>query len=715
MASLNPDQIKAVHANESAVLVLSGAGTGKTRVIVEHIIWLINEMGISPERILAVTFTNKSAGEMKKRVLARINQTEKQPWVGTFHSFGLQFLRKYASHINLKNNFILIDDDDQISLLKKILKSNPILLEQFTPRDVQVWISRYKQNISEPKDSKITPPNSHFLKLWDIYQNTLYSQSMVDFDDLISLPVKILEEHSSIRERMHHYFTDILVDEFQDTNHAQFRLVQALKGTHNRVFVVGDEDQCIYSWRGSDLNNILNFPQIFPGTAIYRLEQNYRSTKNILLLANKLVEHNENRLGKKLWTKNDEGKKVQFYWANTDEEEAEWIANDIQKNQYPLEEVAILFRTNHQSRPFEESFRKRGIPHIVIGGIRFYARKEIKDIIAYLRLITNEEDDDAFRRIVNVPPRNLGQVSLQQIEVYAKQRQKPLFHVLQFIEHDETFPLRIRKSIKEFVDLINEVKLVSKEKTVGEIVKYLLEKINYWEYINNIAEKEGKDREKSIHEFITICEQNSAKEKSLLEFLQEFALLSDFDTQQPQKNAIHLLTCHSAKGLEFNYVYLTGLEEGLFPYLDEDDPYADIEEERRLCYVAMTRARKRLVLSGSASRLYYGRLISDRLMSRFLLEMDLKNVEVYGIKKNMETKKVMNSVPEKKLSPIKEKEKGEYRLGTRVRHAKFGYGVVLNTEGSGDKMRVRVRFESGKIAVLVVNMAPMEIIERRKN
>ncbi|HOQ33640.1 MAG TPA: 3'-5' exonuclease [Candidatus Hydrogenedens sp.] len=714
MASLNPDQINAVHAYEPAVLVLSGAGTGKTRVIVEHIIWLINEKGISPEQILAVTFTNKSAGEMKKRVLARINQTEKQPWVGTFHSFGLQFLRKYASYINLKNNFILIDDDDQISHLKKILKSDPILLEQFTPREAQVWISRYKQNISEPKDSPITPPNSHFLKLWDIYQDTLQSQGMVDFDDLISLPVKILEEHSTIRERMHYHFTDILVDEFQDTNHAQFRLVQALKGSHNRVFVVGDEDQCIYSWRGSDLNNILNFPKIFPDTTIYRLEQNYRSTKNILLLANKLVEHNENRLGKKLWTQNDEGDKIKFYWATTDEEEAEWIANDIQKNQYPLEEVAILFRTNHQSRPFEEAFRKRGIPHIVIGGIRFYARKEIKDIVAYLRLLTNEEDDDAFRRIINVPHRNLGQVSLQQMEVYAKQKQKPLFHVLRFIEHDETFPMRTRKSIKEFVDLIDEIKLVSKEKTIGDTVKYLLEKTNYWEYINNIAEKEGKDREKSIQEFITICEQNSMKEKSLLEFLQEFALLSDIDTQQPQKNAVHLLTCHSAKGLEFNYVYLTGLEEGLFPYLDEDDPYADIEEERRLCYVAMTRARKRLILSGAASRLYYGRVIPDRLMSRFLFEIDLQNVEVYGIKKNVENNKTIH-LPDKKMLPTKEEKKREYRLGTKVRHAKFGYGVVLNTEGSGDKMRVRVRFDSGKIAVLLINMAPMEIIKRKKN
>ncbi len=715
MSSLNPEQINAVQADSPAVLVLSGAGTGKTRVIVERIVWLINEKKVPPERILAVTFTNKSAGEMKRRVLARIPPTNTQPWVGTFHSFGLQFLRRYAQFVNLKNEFILIDDDDQIALLKKILKSDPILLEQFTPREAQVWISRYKQNIAEPNNSAITPPNSHFQKLWDIYHETLHSQNMVDFDDLISLPVKILEENNTIKERMNNYLMDILVDEFQDTNHAQFRLVQALKGPDNRIFVVGDEDQCIYSWRGSDLNNILNFKDIFPNTTICRLERNYRSTKNILQLANQLVEHNENRLGKRLWTKNEEGEKVQFYWANTDEEEAEWIADDIQKHQYPLEEVAILFRTNQQSRPFEEAFRRRGIPHIVIGGIRFYARKEIKDIIAYLRLITNEEDDDALRRIINIPPRNLGQVSLQQIEEYAKQRQKSLYQVLKFIEHDETFPLRARKSIKEFVNIIDELKLFSKEKNIGETVKYLIEKIDYLDYINNIAEKEGKDRQQIVQEFITICEQNSSKGKTLLEFLQEFALLSDLDTQQSPGNAVYLLTCHSAKGLEFDYVYVTGLEEGLFPYLDEDDPYADMEEERRLCYVAMTRARKRLVLTGSASRVYYGRVLPNRVASRFLLEMGLQNVEIYGKMKSKEQRPEMVSISESNMVSAKEEKKKEYRLGVRVRHAKFGYGVVLNTEGSGDKMRVRVRFDTGKIAVLVVKMAPMEIVERRKN
>ncbi|HOV33479.1 MAG TPA: UvrD-helicase domain-containing protein, partial [Candidatus Hydrogenedens sp.] len=429
MSSLNPDQIKAVCSDNSAVLVLSGAGTGKTRVIVEHIIWLINEKKVPPQRILAVTFTNKAADEMKKRVLSKIPNSDKQPWVGTFHSFGLQFLRRYSAYAGLKSNFILIDDEDQISLIKKILKADPILLEQFTPRGAQVWISRYKQNISDPTNNTIIPPNPHFPKLWDVYNDYLQSQSLVDFDDLISLPVKILGENSSIQDKIQNYFTDVLVDEFQDTNYAQFRFVQALKGHHNRIFVVGDEDQCIYSWRGSNLNNILNFAETFPETSVFRLEQNYRSTKNILLLANKLVEHNENRLGKKLWTQNEEGEKIQFYWAKTDEDEAEWIANDIQKNQYPLEKIVILFRTNHQSRPFEEAFRRRGIPHIVIGGIRFYARKEIKDIIAYLRLLTNESDDDALRRIINIPHRNLGETTLKQIEEYAKQKKVPLFQV----------------------------------------------------------------------------------------------------------------------------------------------------------------------------------------------------------------------------------------------------------------------------------------------
>ncbi len=719
MSSLNPDQIKAVCSDNSAVLVLSGAGTGKTRVIVEHIIWLINEKKVPPQRILAVTFTNKAADEMKKRVLSKIPNSDKQPWVGTFHSFGLQFLRRYSAYAGLKSNFILIDDEDQISLIKKILKADPILLEQFTPRGAQVWISRYKQNISDPTNNTIIPPNPHFPKLWDVYNDYLQSQSLVDFDDLISLPVKILGENSSIQDKIQNYFTDVLVDEFQDTNYAQFRFVQALKGHHNRIFVVGDEDQCIYSWRGSNLNNILNFAETFPETSVFRLEQNYRSTKNILLLANKLVEHNENRLGKKLWTQNEEGEKIQFYWAKTDEDEAEWIANDIQKNQYPLEKIVILFRTNHQSRPFEEAFRRRGIPHIVIGGIRFYARKEIKDIIAYLRLLTNESDDDALRRIINIPHRNLGETTLKQIEEYAKQKKVPLFQVLREIEHNEIFPLRTRKSVANFVHLIDEIKLYSKEKPIGETVKFLLEKTGYLDYINEMAQKEGKDRERSIQEFIVICEQYATKGKTLLEFLQELALMTDLDTSQPKQNAIHLLTCHSAKGLEFDYVYLTGLEDGLFPYLDEDDTATDLEEERRLCYVAMTRARKKLVLSGSASRLYYGRVIPDREMSRFLFEMDLKNLEVYGIEDKKEIKKEqkkdVETYSEQKNDYEKKGKEQNYWVGSKVWHAKFGYGVVLNTEGKGSKMKVKVRFDSGKIAVLMANMAPMEIIERRKN
>ncbi len=719
MSSLNPEQINAVCSDKSAVLVLSGAGTGKTRVIVEHIIWLINEKKVSPQRILAVTFTNKAADEMKRRVLSKIPNSDKQPWVGTFHSFGLQFLRRYATYIGLKNNFILIDDDDQISLIKKLLKADPILLEQFTPRGALAWISRYKQNISDPTNNTIIPPNPHFPKVWDLYNDYLQSQNIVDFDDLISLPVKILEENSSIRDKIQNYFTDVLVDEFQDTNYAQFRLVHALKGPYNRIFVVGDEDQCIYSWRGSDLNNILNFTETFPGSFVFRLEQNYRSTQNILLLANKLVEHNENRLGKKLWTQNEEGEKIQFYWAKTDEDEAEWIANDIQKNQYPLEKVAVLFRTNHQSRPFEEAFRRRGMPHIVIGGIRFYAKKEIKDIIAYLRLLTNESDDDALRRIINVPHRNLGETSIKQIEEYARQKKSTLFQLLREIEHNEIFPLRTRKSVTNFVHLIDEIKLYSKEKPIGETVKYLIEKTGYLDYINEVGQKEGKDREGSIQEFIVICEQYATRGKTLLEFLQELALMTDLDTTQPKQNAIHLLTCHSAKGLEFDYVYLTGLEDGLFPYLDEDDTATDLEEERRLCYVAMTRARKKLVLSGSASRLYYGRVIPDRDMSRFLFEIDLKNLNVYGIEDKKETKREQkNDVKSYSGQETDFEKKGkeqDYGVGSKVWHAKFGYGVVLNTEGKGGKMRVKVRFDSGKIAVLVANMAPMEIIERRRN
>ncbi|MCX8066097.1 MAG: UvrD-helicase domain-containing protein [Candidatus Hydrogenedentes bacterium] len=721
MRALNPAQLSAVRASEPAVLVLAGAGTGKTRVIVERIIWLIVSENVPPNRILAVTFTNKAADEMKTRIYNELSNKEVFPWVGTFHSFGLHFLRRYTPFIpNLREGFVVFDEDDQVSLMKRVFKENPILSEQFLPREAVKIINGFKQRIISPKDLPEFRNNVDLITLWDSYHKYLRDANAVDFDDLISLPVVLLEENNSIKERLRNFYLEILVDEYQDTNHAQFRLLQALKGERNRIFVVGDEDQCIYSWRGSELDNILNFERHFDGAKIYRLEQNYRSTKNILISANNLVSHNRFRIGKKLWTENEPGEKISFYWADSDVDEAEWVINDILKHNYPLNCVAILFRTNNQSRPFEESLLKRNIPYVFIGGIKFYARKEVKDLLAYLRIVSNEEDDDAVRRVINVPHRDIGQATLQKIEEYAKLRNSHLMKVMREIEYDHTFNARARQAIVNFIRLIDEIKLHSIQSDIGEVVKFIVDKTGYWDYVKSISHKEGYEKDKIVMEFISVCDQNKKHYNSVTEFLQSFSLMTDIDLKEVPSRAIQLLTCHSTKGLEFDYVYLTGMEEGLLPYL-EDEEFIDlnnpkeIEEERRLCYVAMTRARKRLVITGASKRQIFGRTLNTRQISRFIFEMGFDKLEVLRVPsaRSPYEEDIKEDFVECEKREVDDSPK--YKMGTRVWHAKFGYGIVLNTEGKGDKMKARVKFDSGRTAVLMVSMAPMEIVERRKN
>lgn len=720
MSLLNPAQLSAVKASEFAVLVLAGAGTGKTRVIVERILWLIEEQKVPPNRILAVTFTNKAADEMKQRILCAIgNEKESLPWIGTFHSFGLQFLRRFSSYLpELKENFIVFDEDDQVSLMKRVLKDNPALAEHFTPREAVKIISGFKQKILTPLEDHRFNNNLPLIELWDCYHKALRENNAVDFDDLISLPVMILEKNEILKERVRNFYSDILVDEYQDTNHAQFRLLQCLKGSGNRIFVVGDEDQCIYSWRGSELSNILKFDEHFEEAKIYKLEQNYRSTKNILALANDLVANNRLRIGKNLWTANEVGEKVSFYWADSDVEEAEWVIEDILTHKYPFNSVAILFRTNNQSRPFEEALLRRNIPYVFIGGIRFYARREVKDLLAYLRIISNEDDDDAIRRIINVPHRDIGLATLQKIEEYANLRGSHLLKVMREIEYDHTFSGRVRQAISNFVRLIDEIKFYSTQNNIGDLIKFIVDKTGYLEYVKAQSQKEGSDRDKIVMEFISVCNQSSNQSKSVTEFLQTLSLMTDLDLKTVPSQAVQLLTCHSTKGLEFDYVYLTGMEDGLLPYVEDEEciDLEELEEERRLCYVAMTRARKRLVLTGASTRQIFGRTLKDRQISRFLFEIGLEKLDILKTFKDKDSSKEDNTkkdIGESVNKPVDATAK--YRTGTRVRHAKFGYGIVLNTEGKGDKMKVRVKFDSGRTAVLMVSMAPMEIIERRKN
>lgn len=707
MISLNAEQTAAVTAPDGPALVLAGAGSGKTRVIVERMLWLIEERGVDPRRLLAMTFTNKAADEMRQRIAERLGVERVPCWMGTFHSFGLYVLRREIEQLGRPGHFTVFDDADQLSLMKRLVKALPGSYARVTPRGALEYISSLKQRVARPEtEAPAGSEEETYLTLWNQYHDALTGANAVDFDDLLALTVRLFEEHETVRAKYERRFPHVHVDEYQDTNHAQYRIIRALCKDHKNVFVVGDEDQSIYAWRGADIRNILDFERDFPNARVYRLERNYRSTAPILDAANAVVAHNRARLGKRLWTALTEGEKPRFYRAEDAEEEARWVVNDIVARGAPLNEVAVLFRTNAQSRLLEEACSRRGLRCIVLGGIRFYSRKEIKDVLAYLRLIVNPADDVSLTRVLNVPPRGIGSATLEHIEEYAAARKAPLFQVLREIGADTTFSARARESAGGFVHLIDDLASAAATSPVAPLVEKLIEAIGYRDYVRQSDEKDFRARLEIVDEFVVSCRQFDAQGgKTLVEFLQERALLSDVDEWDKQLPAVALITCHNAKGLEFDHVYVAGLEDGLFPFVSEFDDHRDIEEERRLCYVAMTRARSSLTLTAAASRMLYGRTHNDREVSRFVCEIGRERLQVpYGAARK--------DAPRSAAAP--RAEASAIRTGAHVRHAQFGPGTVLYTTGSGDRLRARIRFKTGRTATLMVSQAPIEILEGRK-
>lgn len=708
MTSLNPEQTAAVTAPDGPSLVLAGAGSGKTRVIIERMLWLIEERGVDPRRLLAMTFTNKAASEMRQRIAGRLGVDRVPCWMGTFHSFGLYVLRREIEQLGRSAQFTVFDDADQLSMMKTLVKALSGSFARVTPRGALDYISSLKQRVETPE---LEPPAASeeeaYVALWNLYHDALLRANAVDFDDLLTLPVRLFEEHESVRAKYERRFSHVHVDEYQDTNHAQYRVIRALCKDHKNAFAVGDEDQSIYAWRGADIRNILDFERDFPNARVFRLERNYRSTAPILEAANAVVANNRERLGKRLWTDQASGEKPRFYQAEDAEEEARWVVNDIVSSGAPLNEVAVLFRTNAQSRLFEEACSRRGLRCVVLGGIRFYSRKEIKDILAYLHLIVNPADDVSLTRVINVPPRGVGSATLEHIAEYAAARRAPLFQVARDIGGDTTFSARAREAIGQFVHLIDDLASAAAASPVAPLVERLLDAIGYREYVRHSDEKDSRARLEIVDEFVAGCRQFDAPGgKTLAEFLQERALLSDVDEWDKQLPAVALITCHNAKGLEFDRVYVAGLEDGLFPFVNEFDDHRDIEEERRLCYVAMTRARRCLTLTAAASRMLYGRTHDEREVSRFVREIGRDRL-------------LTASDSVKKGAPPGDAEArtaqtGAIRTGVQVRHARFGAGTVLFTTGSGDRLRARIRFKTGRTATLMVSQAPIEILEGRK-
>ncbi len=630
---LNEEQRVAATHVEGPLLVLAGAGSGKTRVVAFRIAYLIAQ-GVSPSQILAVTFTNKAAGEMQERVhnLLANRFLDSSPTICTFHSLGVRILRESGHYLGYSHTFVIYDEDDSNKLLKGCLES----LQVKKDGDLKIYrqtISNAKNQLQIPSDLHLNEVpeiiHDHFREVYQLYQKRLKEANAVDFDDLLFLPVKLFKEHPGVVEAYQRRWPYLLIDEYQDTNHAQYLMARLIVGTSRNIFVVGDPDQSIYSWRGANIGNILNFENDYPGAQVVRLEQNYRSKKTILDAANHLIRFNASRYEKNLWSTRGEGEKITLFVGGNDREEAGFVTHEIEFlhtfKHIPLNEITIFYRTNFQSRIFEDFLLRRRLPYVIVGGISFYQRKEIKDILAFLRMVHSDQDTISFERTINLPKRGIGQTTLEKIREGAFAAQIP---ILQYLS-DPALKLTTKQKggVREYIELIRHLRSVQKERSLERLVIETVRSSRYLEVLQEDKET-FEDRKANLDELVTKAhEWESLNESSdLTLFLEELSLKSSIDDAGFATEKINLMTLHNGKGLEFDIVFLVGMEEDLFPHANSRDSHAELEEERRLCYVGMTRAKERLYLTAAESRFLWG---THRMMrpSRFLREIPKELIE----------------------------------------------------------------------------------------
>jgi DNA helicase-2/ATP-dependent DNA helicase PcrA len=717
---LNPEQLAAVTHGDGPQLVLAGAGSGKTRVITHRIAWLIHERGVDPASIVAVTFTNKAAGEMQERVEKLVQLHPLPTFVGTFHRFALRLLRRHGSLVGLKSDFAIFDSNDQISLVKKALKAENLSETAFSPRVVLGTISSAKNRLMDPH-TYAAAADSFFerqvAKAYGRYQNMLRDSSGVDFDDMLRLAVRLITDEPELRERLRRRIDYLLVDEFQDTNHAQMRLVHELVGDDGNLTAVGDEDQGIYRWRGADLDNVLNFEGGFPNATVRVLERNYRSTQNILTISGDLVAHNENRRGKRLWTDSGQGEPVELYKARDEQDEAKWTLNTLTDLQgtCPLSEMAVLVRTNAQTRAFEEELNRRQIPYQLVGGVRFYERAEIKDLVAYLRVLRNPQDNFSLLRILNQPPRGIGKATQNLMDQNAAEMGRSLWDALCHSELS-SFPPRSAKALERFRQLIQELQKEAEVAPLPILLDHLLERTKYLD-LYAADEPEHQAKRENIREFLTAAQEFtegsewSNEEDLLTAFLDHISLVSDLDDWRRERG-ISLMTLHSAKGLEFRTVVLSGLEDGLLPHFNSGGSQDEIEEERRLLYVGMTRAKERLFLSSCRRRRIAGRY-QNQEESPFLLELPQDKLEISESPELFYDQRTAGAYSffgrqkpaEVELLPDAD---GDFGRGRRVRHPTLGEGVVMAYEGDGETAKITVFFDRAGKRKLVAKYANLE-------
>ena len=701
--NLNKQQKEAVELVGGPILIFAGAGSGKTRVLTHKIAYLVQEIGLPPENILAVTFTNKAADEMKQRVQKLLNMDVSSMSVGTFHSISARILRREIHALGYDNNFVIYDQDDSKALIKGVIRDMELDEKTFVPKSIQGHVSKYKNQMVDYEYLNKTATGYFDEKLSEIYmhyQRALQGNNALDFDDLLLKPLELFSEHPSRLEFYQEKFKYVLVDEYQDTNRPQFEFVHALSSKHRDICVVGDDDQSIYSWRGADVNNILNFSESFGDSNVIKLEQNYRSTQFILDCAWSVVSRNSSRAEKKLWTENEKGEKLSIIECR-DERDESWkiikiIRNESLNSNRSFDQIVILYRTNAQSRAIEDALRREAVPYQIIGGTKFYERKEIKDVLAYLRLIVNPNDGISFDRIINFPARGIGKTSVEKIHSLAKEKDCSYLNVISNPEGLDVGQKQ-KKSLKEFSDLILKFKNSYEKLDAATITTDLLLDINLKNYYENQNTVEAQDRWSNVEELLNsiVDFQDLKADNNLSDFLEEVSLLTDIDRWNEADKAVTLMTIHSAKGLEFPVVIMAGLEEGLFPLGGSSYELEDLEEERRLFYVALTRAEKKVYLSHANARRRFGGPPMPTIQSRFLHELPLEMLDQV---ENNQVNKIKSSFNEEKISivPKIKPTANEFSIGDQIEHKLFGRGKILAIEGNGSAAKLTIQF-SGNI------------------
>ena len=749
LEGLNDKQKEAVMWTHGPLLIMAGAGSGKTRVLTRRVAYLIKEKGVSPWNILAITFTNKAAREMQSRINRLLNGHSEGVWVSTFHALGMRILHRFANRIGYQRSFTIIEPSEQRTLVKhiliKVLKHDPYGVDSraINPRAILGLISKAKSNLQTPKEyQKIQSKSSDpFFKIvsrvYSRYQHDLRQNQTMDFDDLIMIPIILFKKSPDVLHYYQEKFKYIHVDEYQDTDEAQYRLIHMLADKYDNVCVVGDADQSIYGWRGANMNNILDFQDDYPNAHVTIMEENYRSTKNILQAANSVIRNNQKRKKKRLWTKNPIGDKISYYRANSAEDESRYVVSKIKsivrQTNCSYNDFAILYRTNAQSRVIEETFLKSNLPYTIVGGHKFYDRKEIQDILAYLAVLANPDDSIDLRRIINVPKRGIGRTSLNELVAFADGNHWGLLQAIHNVNLDNQLTSRAKHSITDFGALISSFRTYSNRMNVTDLTKMILKRIGYLSKLEASNSLEAQTRSQNLHEFLSVTQQFDLKHSDdplpsrLPDFLADLSLVTGDNPDDDSNPKVTLMTLHAAKGLEFPVVFMVGMEEGIFPVSSSVDKQSELEEERRLAYVGITRAKKKLYLTNAYSRMLYGHYQSNP-ESRFVKEIDSSLI----YRENPKRRPLFDdnfhhsihvpfshqtSASFVKHQPriIKPKETGAdlktWQVGDKVQHRAWGIGTVLKVSGTGKDMELDISFPDRGVKRLLAAFAPIHKIK----